>query len=186
MTSEHSIALHEHEEARAGRPSVRRLTGRGLGLFAGTALAVVALDQATKAAVRAWLERGEHWPSPGDGLLHISRVENSGAAFGILQGAGPFLLVTTALGVVAILAYLLFAPPAGRLYTAALASVLGGAVGNLVDRAARGTVTDFIDPIHYPAFNIADSAIVIGVGTLILLSFFDPSREAAGSGQEGR
>ncbi len=183
MTSERSLALHEHDEVRAGRTPAG---SRGLRLFVGTALAVLALDQATKAAVRAWLDRGEHWPSFGDGLLHISRVENSGAAFGILQGAGPFLLVTTAVGVIAILAYLLFAPPAGRLYTAALAAVFGGAVGNLVDRVAHGTVTDFIDPARYPAFNVADSAIVIGVGTLMLLSLFDFSGRASDSGQDGR
>jgi signal peptidase II len=61
-------------------------------------------------------------------------------------------------------------PPAQRLYVAALALILGGAVGNLIDRVAKGTVTDFIDPTRYPAFNIADSAIVCGVIAVVLLS----------------
>ena len=145
------------------------LARRRLAPFVAIAFAVVVADQATKALVRAWLAVGEGWPGR-DGLLQIAHVENSGAAFGILQGAGPFLLVTTLIGVAAVAAYLLLAPPAGRLYMLGLALVLGGAVGNLIDRAARGTVTDFIDPTHYPAFNLADSAIVLGVLALLWLS----------------
>ena len=103
----------------------------------------------TKASIRAWLAEGEGWPGRG-GLLQLSHVENSGAAFGILQGAAPFLLVTTLVGVVAVAAFVFFAPPERRFYTVALAFVLGGAAGNLIDRATRGTVTDFIDPTHYP------------------------------------
>jgi signal peptidase II len=58
--------------------------------------------------------------------------------------------------------------------------VLGGATGNFIDRATgEGSVTDFIDPTHYPAFNLADSAIVVGVATIVLLSFFEDSDEPA-------
>ena len=63
----------------------------------------------------------------------------------------------------------------------ALALILGGAIGNLIDRAARSTVTDFIDPRYYPAFNIADSAIVIAVAALLVLSFLDNPAGAAAS-----
>lgn len=142
---------------------------RRLVPFSAIALAVVAADQATKVVIRASLDVGERWPTR-DGLLQLSHVENSGAAFGIFQGAGPFLLVTAIIGVIAVVAYLFVMPPSGRLYALALAFILGGATGNLIDRAARGTVTDFIDPAHYPAFNIADSAIVLGVFALAWLS----------------
>lgn len=132
-------------------------------------LAVLVADQATKALVRDRLAEGEVWPSR-DALIAISHVENPGAAFGILQGAGSFLLGAAAVGVGAVLVYLFVFPPAQRLYIAALSLILGGAIGNLIDRISRGTVTDFIDPTHYPSFNIADSAIVCGVIAVAFLT----------------
>ena len=148
---------------------------RRLLAFGAIAGAVVALDQATKLSVRAWLDMGERWPD-GAELLRITHVENSGAAFGILEGAGGFLLLSSLVAVVLVVAYLWLAPPDDPLYGTALALVLGGAAGNLIDRAMRGTVTDFIDPAHYPAFNLADSAIVVGVGGLVVLSLLGERR----------
>ncbi|MXZ45612.1 MAG: signal peptidase II [Chloroflexi bacterium] len=139
-------------------------------LFASVAIGAIVADQATKALIRAWLAEGETWPA-GFELIRLSHVENTGAAFGILQGAGPLLVISSIVGVVVVLVLLYTAPAGDRLYTAALALVLGGAVGNLIDRVLRGEVTDFIDPTHYPAFNLADSSIVVGVIALILLSF---------------
>lgn len=136
---------------------------------------VLAADQLTKALVRARLVEGDAWPSR-DAWLAISHVENSGAAFGTFQGGGVWLLGATVIGVGAILIYMWRFPPAQRLYAAAMALILGGALGNLIDRLAKGTVTDFIDPAYYPAFNIADSAIVIGAGTMFLLTFLDGRR----------
>ncbi len=150
--------------------SARDPHARQARLFAAVAIAAIVLDQATKAIIRGWLAEGETWPA-GFELIRLSHVENTGAAFGILQGAGPLLVVASIVGVVVVLALLYTAPAGDRLYTAALALVLGGAVGNLIDRVLRGEVTDFIDPTHYPAFNLADSSIVIGVIALILLSF---------------
>ena len=158
--------------ATAATPAVGLAARRRLAPFLAITLAVLVVDQATKAAVRGWLAVGQSWPA-GDGLLRISHVENSGAAFGILQGAAPFLLITTAVGVIAVAAYLVFVPARSRWITTALALILGGAAGNLIDRVARGTVTDFIDPTHYPAFNVADSAIVVGAIALAALTFFD-------------
>ena len=154
----------------AARPGARRGQVRR---FAGIAAAVVILDQLTKALVRAWLSEGETWPEGFD-LIRISHVENSGAAFGILQDGGPFLIASSILGAVIVLIFLRAAPPGDRLYEAALALVLGGAVGNLIDRLFRGTVTDFIDPTHYPSFNVADSSIVVGVFALAVLSLVRP------------
>ncbi len=154
----------------AARPGALR--GQ-LRRFAGIVAAVVILDQLTKVLVRAWLSEGETWPE-GFELIRISHVENSGAAFGILQDGGPFLIASSILGAVIVLIFLRAAPPGDRLYEAALALVLGGAVGNLIDRLFRGTVTDFIDPTHYPSFNIADSSIVVGVCALAVLSLVRP------------
>lgn len=148
---------------------------RRLAPYLLISLAIVGADQLTKAVIRGWLAEGEAWPST-DAFLAISHVENRGAAFGMLQGAGSFLLGTTVIGVGAILVYMLVVPPAQRLYVAALSLVLGGAIGNLIDRFLKGAVTDFIDPTHYPAFNIADSAIVCGVITVALLSLREEAR----------
>ncbi len=153
--------------------AVERVQVRRLAPFGGLAALVVLADQLTKAFIRARLVEGESWPVLGE-LLRISHVENSGAAFGILQGAGVFLLLTTVVGVAALSAYLFLVPLGSRWYTLSLALVLGGAIGNFIDRVTRGTVTDFIDPARYPAFNIADSSIVVGVAILLAATYLAP------------
>ena len=151
-------------------PNVRRML-RSLAIAA----VVVLLDQGTKVLIRGWLAEGEAWPST-DAWLAISHVENAGAAFGILQGATEFLLATAVVGVLGLLVYLWRFPPSQPLYFLALSMILGGAIGNFIDRVTKGTVTDFIDPAYYPAFNIADSAIVVGIGAVLLLSFIEERR----------
>lgn len=172
-------------EVHASSPPLDRSGGRlaeavvRLRPFLAIALVVVLADQATKLLIRGWLAVGESWPGR-DGLIQLTHVENSGAAFGILQNARIFLLIMPVVGIGALLIFLYVAPIGGRLYTTALAFVLGGATGNFIDRATgEGSVTDFIDPTHYPAFNLADSAIVVGVATIVLLSFFEDSDEPA-------
>src|SRR5690606_9020073 len=166
-----STAVTKPEAATpAGRSTSR------LPLLAALVAVVLAADQLTKAAIRGWLDEGESW-SFGTELIQLTRVENAGAAFGILQGAGPFLIVTSSIAVLALLAFFVWAPPQSRWHIAALAFVLGGALGNLVDRVSRGTVTDFVDPTNYPSFNVADSAIVTGVTALVVLSLFEGDGE---------
>ncbi|MBA7698945.1 Lipoprotein signal peptidase [subsurface metagenome] len=101
----------------------------------------------------------------------MTRVHNSGAAFGLFQGQSFLLTIIASVGVIALLLYALFFhhsfPFLGnRLGKLALGLVLGGTVGNLSDRIHLGYITDFIDFNFWPAFNIADSAMVIG--TIIL------------------
>jgi signal peptidase II len=127
--------------------------------------AVVGLDQLIKWIIRDNLPLGGVWP--GDWPVKIIHITNSGAAFGIFQGAGPLLVVTSVIGMAAILIYLFnpgFAHPVMR---AGLALMLGGAIGNLIDRVYAGEVVDFIKFPHFPAFNVADSAITIGVLLLV-------------------
>ncbi len=131
------------------------------------AAAVVALDQATKAGIRAWLDRGEAWPEH-DWFLNIVNVSNSGAAFGMLQGQTTFLIVTSMVGVAAIALYYLYPPLDHGLLRAALALQLGGAAGNLIDRVRSGEVTDFVNFNFFPAFNVADASISIGVCGILL------------------
>jgi signal peptidase II len=129
---------------------------------------VVALDQVTKHLVRANLALGESVPE--EGPLRITYVTNTGAAFGILQGQTLFLMVTTFFGLAAILLYYLYPPMEHGVLRLALGLQLGGAVGNLADRVRLGKVTDFIDVGPWPAFNVADSSIVVGVA--IIIGFF--------------
>lgn len=126
---------------------------------------IVGLDQLTKWVVRSSLDRGEVWP--GDWFVHIVHVTNNGAAFGMLQNSGPLLLITTVLGAAGIAVYFLNLKTHEPLLRIGLALMLGGAIGNLVDRIANGRVVDFVKVPNFPAFNVADSAITIGVIVLV-------------------
>ncbi len=154
-------------------------------LFFLIAAAVIALDQLTKVIIRATLERGEAWPD-SDWLLHIVNVSNSGAAFGILQGQTVFLVGTSVIGVAAIVLYYLYPPLEHGLVRVALGLMLGGAAGNLIDRVRFGEVTDFINFEFWPAFNVADSSISIGVVTIIgFFMLLEGERARAKPGAEG-
>jgi signal peptidase II len=112
-------------------------------------------------------------------LFNLTYARNTGAAFSFLADAGGWqrwLFAGLALAMSAFMVnWLLRLQPAEKLMAAALALVLGGAIGNLIDRVAYGYVIDFLDVYyqnhHWPAFNIADSAICIGVGLMLLESF---------------
>jgi signal peptidase II len=136
-------------------------------LFWGAAATVIILDQATKVSVRTWLERGESWPDP-DWLIRIRHVTNTGAAFGILQNQTLFLVVMACIGLAAIYLYYRYPPFDHWVVPIAIGMMLGGAAGNLLDRVRAGEVTDFIDFPRYPAFNVADSAIFVGVSIIII------------------
>ena len=137
---------------------------------------VVALDQLTKALVRSRLpvhESGTVVP----GLVDLTHVRNTGAAFGILNAADfPFKTVVIAvIATAALVGVALYAAGLARHQLAArvgLALIIGGAIGNLIDRVTVGSVVDFVDvywsSYHFWAFNVADSAITVGVAVMIL------------------
>ena len=137
------------------------------------AIAVLAADQATKAIVRGSIGRGERV----DVVLGVDLVNtrNSGVAFGFFSGGGAIIAVVAALALLALLAF--FATHLTRpLVWLPTGLLIGGAVGNLVDRAREGAVTDFVDVSIWPAFNVADAAITIGVLTLLYVLEGPPSR----------
>jgi signal peptidase II len=136
-------------------------------LFWGAAAAVLALDQATKGIVRASLEKGESWPD-SDWPVRIRYVTNTGAAFGILEDETMFLTVMALLGIAAIYLYYRFPPFDHWVVPIAIGMLLGGAAGNLLDRVRVGEVTDFIDFPRFPAFNVADSSINVGIATIVI------------------
>ena len=139
--------------------------GRTTLAAAGVAVAVLALDQLTKALVRGGLEPGERRELIG-GVLDLVNVRNSGVAFGFLSGGGTLLVVGTAVALALLVVF--FATHTGRaLVWLPTGLLLGGALGNLIDRAREGSVTDFVKIPHWPAFNVADVAITFGVIALI-------------------
>lgn len=137
-------------------------------------LAVLVADQWTKWLVDLHLP--EHGVEPiVPGLLNLTHVKNTGVAFGFFaatgRGAGSWLLTALGLSALALVGlYFWRVPRSNRLLQAALALVLGGAIGNLVDRVAAGAVTDFIDfyfgTYHWHTFNVADSAISVGIALI--------------------
>lgn len=142
---------------------------------------VVALDQWTKALVRGRLELHESI-DVFTSWLNLTRVHNTGAAFGMLNGVDfPFktlVLMAIAGTALAGVAWYAASLPAGqKLARLGLAGVLGGAIGNLIDRATAGYVLDFVDAYwgdwHFWAFNVADAAISVGVVFLLLDVAFD-------------
>ena len=150
-------------------------TGQGRARAWRLALAlcgiVVALDQASKAAIESNLVPGERVAVvPG---LHLTSVHNKGIAFGLAGGGGAGLIVLTGAALALIL--VLFARNAGRpgLWVP-VGLMAGGAFGNLADRVRIDSVTDFIDVPLWPAFNFADVAVVLGVAGLALVFMEEP------------
>ena len=145
----------------------------GLALWLGIALLVLLLDQFTKVLVLGAFQLGDS--TPVTSFFNLVRVHNHGAAFSFLASAGGWQRwFFTGIGVVATLFMLwMLRSHAGQtLFCLAISLVLGGAVGNVVDRLLHGYVIDFLDFFwgrwHFPAFNIADSAITLGAALLIL------------------
>jgi signal peptidase II len=135
-------------------------------VFFLAAFLIVLADQLTKMWIRDYLPEGHSVPLTS--FLKLTRIHNTGGAFGLFQGQTLPLTIVSIIGVVVLLAYALFIYrrfPAigGVLSKSALGLVLGGTIGNLIDRLYFGYVTDFIDFGFWPAFNVADSAVVIGV-----------------------
>ena len=141
---------------------------------------VVAADQVSKRYIDAHLALGESWPSES-WPVRIMHVKNTGAAFSMLQNQTLFLTVMSVVGLGAILLYFVYRPSDHPILRVALALQLGGAIGNLIDRARYGEVTDFIKVPHWPVFNVADSAITVGVTAVVafLLFFGDGARRPA-------
>lgn len=138
----------------------------GLARAVATTGLVVAIDQATKQAALASYRRGEH-VNVFFGL-DLTNVRNTGVAFGALQGAG--LVVAGLIGLALALVVGYFALNAARPWLwLPVGLLVGGALGNLADRARVGAVIDFIDPMLWPAFNLADTSIVVGVLALLYL-----------------
>jgi signal peptidase II len=146
----------------------------------GLAFIIILLDQFTKVLVVGYYQLGDS--TTVTSFFNVVRAHNTGAAFSFLAGASGWQRwFFTAVGFVAagVIIWMLKAHPGQRLFSFAMACILGGAIGNVIDRLLYGYVVDFLDfhwswlsPLfyrgHFPAFNVADSAITIGAICLIL------------------
>jgi len=140
------------------------------GLLFLITVAVIVLDQITKAVVRQNIALGAAWaPFPAiGGFFRFLYWQNRGAAFGSFQNAGPILTVVRIAIVIFIIVFYQRAEVKNPLMKVSLSLMLGGAIGNLVDQFTLGFVTDFIAVGRFPIFNVADSAVTIGVGLMLL------------------
>ena len=137
------------------------------------ALIILIADQFSKVLVIGYFQLGEGRLVPG--FFNLMRVHNEGAAFSFLADASGWqrwFFTAIGLGAALFIVWMLRSHPGQRLFSFALASILGGAIGNVIDRLAYGHVVDFLQ-FHYagwyfPAFNVADSAISVGAASLIL------------------
>ena len=157
-------------------------------LFWGAALAVVALDALTKWLVQRSLPLLEPHQIIGE-YVRFTLVYNRGAAFSMFADSTsawrPFFLIGLSLAALVLVAGILRnAARLDRPTALGLSLILGGALGNVFDRIVSGAVTDFLDfyigSLHWPAFNVADSAIVVGSG-LLLVSLLRPKQQTAGA-----
>jgi signal peptidase II len=148
---------------------------KNLFIFILGAAIIIALDQITKSAITARFTLHEVYPVIS-GLFNLVYVMNPGAAFGFLANASEtfryiFFTGITVLAAGLIIYYLVKSNPRNLLLSAALTLIFGGAVGNLIDRLRFGAVVDFLDVYiggaHWPAFNVADSAITVGAILMI-------------------
>ncbi len=140
---------------------------------------VVILDQITKLTVRYYCEYEHRYKIIGD-WIRLTYIENQGMAFGIQVGGGqPFFTIFAVIATVIIFVYILKARDEKLSLRFALALILGGAIGNLIDRFLYGAVVDFVDigfgTTRWPIFNVADSAVTIGMMILIVFVVFDKS-----------
>ncbi len=147
--------------------------GSGWLLWIGIATLILVLDQLSKVLILGSFQHGQSLPITG--FFNLVRVHNPGAAFSFLADAGGWQRwFFTGLGTVAalVMVWMLRAHAGQRLFCWAISFILGGAVGNVIDRLLHGYVVDFLDFYwghwHFPAFNLADSAITLGAILLIL------------------
>jgi len=161
---------------------VSSATARVWGLAGAVCALVVAADQAAKAAIEAHLVPGQYEEVLGP--LELTLSHNRGVAFGLAGGAGVKLVLTTALAL-GVICWLFHRNPQRRGMWLAVGLVAGGAIGNLVDRIRAGAVTDFIVVGSWPAFNLADVSITLGVLLLVYFYLRDAEREETAQPEGG-
>jgi signal peptidase II len=153
---------------------------RRAGLLAAAVFVfVVAVDQITKHTLGTWIQPGQIRHVFGS-VVELVYERNTGVAFSFLSGTGDLIYVVIAIAIAGLLVHL-WKRPYRKLIWLPTGMLVGGAVGNLIDRIARGSVIDFIKLPHWPAFNFADMCITFGVIILALVVEFDTRKNEAKS-----
>ena len=158
------------------------------GLFLILAALIITADQITKLCIRTSLAAGESLPPFGP--LTIIHIQNTGSAFGLF---GNQTMILSAIALAGLIAMICFYPYISRIASwggFCLSLIFAGAAGNLIDRIARGNVTDFIyirlwEDVYWPAFNVADSSITIGTIILITSVMITMQKENEGGSNDG-
>ncbi|WP_066638870.1 signal peptidase II [Desulfolucanica intricata] len=140
-----------------------------------TILFVLIVDQGSKYILRLNMYRGESIPLLPP-IFYLTYIENPGAAFGMLAHHTNFFIITTIIVILVVLLFYRKINQSNTMVRMGLGLIMGGAIGNLIDRIRIGRVIDFLDFRIWPVFNIADTAIVIGVGLLILDLLHNPEK----------
>ena len=146
-------------------------------------LAIIAvtvfLDQITKYLTIFFLKPIDTLPLIED-VLHLTYVENTGAAFGMMKDARWVFMVISTLAIVGILVYMFWKRPSDKLMCVSLSFIVGGGIGNMIDRTLLGYVVDMIDfrLINFAVFNVADSFVCVGAGLMILHLILEMVRES--------
>ncbi len=132
-------------------------------------IAFIYLDQLSKYLAVIYLKGGESFPIIKN-VLHLTYVENEGAAFGMLKDHRWIFMIISSVAIIGLFVYLVKNYKASRLQSVALTMIIAGGIGNMIDRVALGYVVDFIDftLINFAIFNVADSFVCVGVGLLII------------------
>ena len=143
-------------------------------MFCLGALGVLVLDQLTKAQIMQRMALHQSLPLPG-GFLSLTYIHNSGGAFGLFPQGGPVFLATGAVVTLGMFWALPRLSGWGAWTTAACAMILGGTIGNLVDRVRFGSVVDFLDLGWWPIFNVADMGISVGITLLLAQMLLAPA-----------
>ena len=151
----------------------RKSGSGGMLQWLGLAFVILLIDQFTKVLIVGFYQLGDS--TTVTSFFNVVRVHNSGAAFSFLAGSSGWqrwFFTVIGLAAAALIMWLLKSHSGQKLFALALACILGGAIGNVIDRLLYGYVVDFLDfhwhHWHFPAFNVADSAITIGAACLIL------------------
>ncbi|KGP71395.1 signal peptidase II [Pontibacillus yanchengensis] len=146
------------------------------------AIGIIALDQLTKWIIVKSMALGEQIPVI-EPFLYITSHRNTGAAWGILQGQMWFFYIITVIVIGAVIYYIQQYAKTNALIGVALGFILGGAIGNFIDRIFRKEVVDFVDTYignyDFPIFNVADSALVVGVGLVFIATILDERKKGS-------
>ena len=145
-------------------------------------LAIIAvtifLDQITKYLTIFYLKPLDTFPLIQD-VLHLTYVENTGAAFGMMKDSRWVFMILSTVAIVGILVFMFWKRPTDKLLCVSLSFIVGGGIGNMIDRTVLGYVVDMIDfrLINFAVFNVADSFVCVGAGLMILYLILDTVRE---------